>query len=279
MRALAFFIAPLALSAAFPAGAQEHNAHRAPPGASAPIGAPQAEPAHAADLYFDPAAMAQARAQLLRDGGGMTASAFYIDQLEATFDDAQEGYAWEAQGWRGGDVHRFWWKSEGEGAFSGDFEYGELQALYSRAVTPYFDAQIGVRQSHRPAGDRTDLVVALQGLAPSMFDVQAEAFLSQKGDATARATAEYDLRLTQRLILQPKAALNFAAKDIPDFTIAAGFTDIELGLRLRYEIRRNFAPYVGFAWSSDLGGTRDLARAAGEDPDALHLVVGLHAFF
>lgn len=300
MRALAIVLAPVALAVVDPAFAQDHSGHGAhmPAEAKAPadphaghnmdmssdmtITAPsgaQSGPEHAADLYHDPSVMAQARAQLLVENGGMRASVFYIDRLEATFNDDHEGYAWNLQGWHGGDINRFWWKSEGGGVFDDEVERAELQLLYSRAVTPYFDIQTGVRQTYRPEGDRTDLVLAVQGLAPYLFEVSAEAFVSNEGEVSARAEAEYDVRLTQRLILQPRAELTLSADDIPEFEVASGFTDVELGARLRYEIRRNFAPYVGVEWEGALGDTRDLVEANGGDPDATRFVVGLHAFF
>lgn len=235
--------------------------------------------APAADTLYDPEVMARSREQLRLETGGMPLSAIYIDELEATFTDDHEGYAWKAQGWYGGDINRFWWKSEGEGVFDDDVEYAELQLLYSRAITPYFDVQTGLRQSYRPEGDRTDLVLGLQGLAPYWFEVSAEAFVSNEGELTARAEAEYDLRLTQRLILQPTAEINLSAEDIPEFNIGAGATDLTLGARLRYEIGRDFAPYVGVEWESALGETRDLIEASAEHAEATRLVVGIRAFF
>jgi copper resistance protein B len=261
-------VAPLALASLSPAFAQDAS------------GEPAATPAHAADLFFDPAAMARARERLLVENGGMTTVAVIVDELELLFDgEDHAGYGWDAQGWYGGDIHRLWWKSEGEGAFDADLAAAELHLLYSRAVTPYFDVQAGVRWSLQPEGDRTDFVLGAQGLAPYWFEVDTALFVSDEGDVTARAMAEYDLRLTQRLILQPKAEINAAAQDIDELAIASGLTSAALGLRLRYEIRRDLAPYVGVAWESALGGTGDLAEANGEDADSVHLVVGLRAFF
>jgi copper resistance protein B len=239
----------------------------------------QSGPAHAADTLFDPSAMAEARRQLLIETGGMPTSAIFIDELEATWNDEHGGYAWDAQGWYGGDIHRFWWKTEGDGEFENELEYAELQILYSRAITPYFDIQAGLRQSYRPDGDRTDVVLGVQGLAPYWFEVSAEAFVSNKGELTARAEAEYDLRLTQRLILQPAAEINFSADDIPEFQVASGTTGIELGARLRYELRRDFAPYIGVEWESAIGDTRDLIESDAEDAEATRLIVGIRAFF
>jgi copper resistance protein B len=292
MRVIAALVAPLVLAAALPAAAQDHTHHEtetpapdphaghvttpAPPPAPASIAETQA---NAADLYYDPGDMERARQQLLAENGGMRTHAIMLEELEAGFDNDEETYAWRVQGWYGGDVHRFWWKSEGEGAFESELEDAELQLLYSRAVTPYFDLQAGVRQSYHEDEDRTDLVLGVQGLAPYWFEVAAAAFVSTEGDVTARAEAEYDLRLTQRLILQPSAELNFAAQDIPDLDIAAGVTDAEIGLRLRYEISRRFAPYVGIAWAAALGETRDIRQALGDDTQSTRALIGVSALF
>lgn len=290
MRMIAAFVAPLVLAAAMPAAAQDHAHHEThtpsidPHAGHAPATIPQASPpatgeANAADLYFDPAAMARAREQLVTENGGMRTHAIILEQLEAGFDDESETYAWHVQGWYGGDVHRFWWKSEGEGAFGEEIEHAELQLLYSRAVTPYFDLQAGVRQSSLDGEDRTDLVLGVQGLAPYWFEVGAAAFVSTEGDVTSRAEAEYDLRLTQKLILQPSAELNFAAQDIPDLDVGAGFTEANIGVRLRYEISRSFAPYVGVEWTGALGETRDIRESLGADTQSTRAVIGLRALF
>lgn len=290
MRMIAAAVAPLVLATAMPAAAQDHTQHETQtPTPDAHAGhttatPPQAPPpatgeANAADLYFDPGAMARAREQVVTETGGMRTYAIILEQLEAGFADESQTYAWHAQGWYGGDVHRFWWKSEGEGAFDTELEHAELQLLYSRAVTPYFDLQAGVRQSYLEDEDRTDLVLGVQGLAPYWFEVDAAAFVSTEGDVTVRAEAEYDLRLTQRLIMQPSAEINLAAQDIPDLGLAAGFTDAEIGARLRYEINRGFAPYVGVAWTGAFGGTRDLQESLGEDTQSTRALIGLRALF
>ncbi len=202
--------------------------------------------------------------------------------MEAGFDDGDEGYAWDVQGWYGGDINRFWWKSEGEGAFDDDIEHAELQLLYSRAVTPYFDLQAGVRQSYLEGEDRTDLVLGVQGLAPYWFEVDgAAAFVSTEGEVTARAQAEYDLRLTQapHPATARRASISVRARH-PRARIGAGVTDANLaGVRLRYEITRRFAPYVGVEWSGAVGDTRDLIKANGDDPDATRVVLGVRALF
>jgi len=245
-----------------------------------PPAAARAAPAHAADLLFDPVVMAASRKQLLVENGDIRSTAVLIDSIEASFGDGEETYSWNAQGWTGGDINRFWWKTEGEGAFDGKLHEAEVQALYSRAIAPFWDVQAGVRQDFRPDGDdTTHLTVGVQGVAPYWFEMSAAAFLSTEGDLTARAEAEYDQRLTQKWILQPAIEVAMSASDIPELEIGSGLTSITAGLRLRYEIRKEFAPYVGVEWSRSLGDTADYAKARGEDPEDFRLVVGIKAWF
>ena len=245
-----------------------------------PPAAARAAPAHAADLLFDPVVMAASRKQLLVENGDIRSTAVLIDSIEASFGDGEETYSWNAQGWTGGDINRFWWKTEGEGEFGGKLHEAEVQALYSRAIAPFWDVQAGVRQDFRPDGDdTTHLTVGIQGVAPYWFEMSAAAFLSTEGDLTARAEAEYDQRLTQKWILQPAIEVAMSASDIPELEIGSGLTSIMAGLRLRYEIRKEFAPYVGVEWSRSLGDTADYAKARGGEADDMRLVVGIKAWF
>ena len=236
-------------------------------------------PTHAADMLFDPAAMARAREQLRAGQGDVRAYRVMVDQLEARVRDGRDGYRWDAQGWYGGDVDKLWLKSEGEGSFGKTLETGEVQALWSHAVTPWFDVQAGLRYDFRPDPERGHLVLGLQGLAPYFFEIDAAAFLSDEGDVSARLEAEYDLLITQRLILQPRAEVSFAVQEVRELGIGSGFTEVELGLRLRYEFLREFAPYVGVNWERKLGDTADFARDEGEDVDSLSLVAGVRIWF
>ena len=237
-------------------------------------------PTHAADLVFGADAMAASRRTLVRENGAVQTTAVIIDRLESGFGDGEETYLWDVQGWSGGDINRFWWKSEGEGDFDDGLEEAELQALYSRAVTPFWDVQAGVRQDFRPDGeDTTHLVLGLQGLAPYWWEIDAAAFLSTDGDLTARFEAEYDQRITQRIILQPRLEIDASASDIPEQEIGSGLSSVEAGLRLRYEFRKEFAPYVGVEWSRAFGDTADYIKARGGEPEDTRFVVGLKAWF
>jgi copper resistance protein B len=231
-----------------------------------------------ADRRYSPESMKAARGQLRREHGAVIYSRVLVDVAEARLRDGPDGYGWEAEAFFGGDIHRFVLKSEGEGARGHGVEAAEVQALYSKAVAPYFDLQAGVRHDFEPKG-RTYLTVGTEGMFPYWFDVEAAAFLSTKGEVMARVEGSMDFRLTQRLILRPQAELSFAAQDTRATGIGSGLSSAELGLRLRYEIRREFAPYVGVTYERLFGRTADYARAEGEDRDAASLVVGVRAWF
>lgn len=235
-------------------------------------------PPRAADAIWGEAAMRASREELQRTHGDFPVFWFQGDRFETQVRDGQAGYLWDLQGYQGGPTSRFWFKSEGEGTFGEALEDAEIQALYSRAIAPYWDLQAGVRQD--VAGPATThAVIGVQGLAPYMFEVDAALFLSHRGDVTARIEAEVDQRITQRLILQPRAELSLSVQDIPQLGIGAGVDKIELGARLRYELKREFAPYVGIEQSWRLGGSADLARAKGEDPTATNFVAGIRFWF
>lgn len=241
--------------------------------------APSVPTDHAADAYYDPAAMARARAVMLQESGGMRFSQLMLDRLEYRAGKGTDGYHWEGEGWIGGDINRFAFKAEGEGETGGPLERAEVQALYSRAIDPWFNLEAGVRHDIRPDPRRTYAVIGIEGLAPYWFEVGAQAFLSSRGDAHLRLEGSYDQRITQRLILQPAAEVNIAAQDVPELGIGSGISDVELGLRLRHEFAREFAPYVGVNWERRLGDTARYARAAGEGASATSLVMGIRFWF
>lgn len=274
--------------AAMDHAAMGHGSHTAALDKTVPGAAPEDAlparafdgPRHAADSIWGADSMAPSRRQLARDNGGMSVGMVLIERLEARFaaDGGEGGYLWDAQAFYGGDINRFVIKTEGEGELAGLIDDAEIQALYSRAIGPFFDLQAGVRFDVEP-DTRSHLVVGVQGLAPYMFHIDSALFLSDQGDITARLKAEYDQRITQSLILQPRVEVELAAQDIVARDIAAGFTKIESGLRLRYEFVPEFAPYIGVEYEAKLGGTADIARTAGEDPNGFKLVIGLRAWF
>jgi copper resistance protein B len=234
-------------------------------------------PPRAADAFWGAEAMRAAREDL-RHHGDFPVFWFQSGRAEIQARKGADGFVWEVQGYYGTPVSRLWFKSEGEGSFGERIEDAEVQALYARAIAPFFDVQAGLRQDLAGLGT-THATVGVQGLAPGMFEVDAALFLSHRGDLTARVEAKLDQRITQALILQPRAELTFAAQDVPRLGIGAGFDKLELGLRLRYEIRREFAPYLGLEQSWRLGRSADFARAAGHDPSVTSLVAGVRFWF
>lgn len=252
-----------------------------PSGTALPAGnapAPAAPNANYADRIWGQGAMAPARKLLHDEHGGMMLSQVMMNIAEAQFRKGGNGYRWDGEAWFGGDINRFTLKSEGEGTFREDAE-GEVQALYSRAIGPYFNVQAGVRQDFSPGPDRTYATVGFEGLAPYWFDVEGAVFLSDKGDVLGRLEGYYDQRITQRLVLQPRAEVNLSAQGMRAERIGSGLVDAEVGLRLRYELKREFAPYVGVSWERKFGDTARFARADGEDTGGFSFVTGVRVWF
>jgi copper resistance protein B len=201
------------------------------------------------------------------------------DQLEYRALDGDDTVTWNAHGWIGGDDHKAWIKSEGTAVVNGAAAQSEWQLLYSRAVTAFWDVQVGARYDVKPDPSRGYVVVGVQGLAPYFFDVDAAAFLSDDGDVSARIEAGYEWLLTQRLIAQPSVEVNGAVQDVEELGIGSGLGDVELGLRFRYEIVREVAPYVGLVWERTFGPTADLARRRGADVNDTAVVAGIRLWF
>lgn len=241
--------------------------------------APPVATDRAAERFYSPEAMAPARAQLAVEHGGSTVWKVMLSTAEIRPQSGDDGYGWEGEAWYGGDEHRLVLKSSGEGVLGGDLHSAEVQALYSRPIGPYFDWQVGVRHDFEPGPSRTYATLGFEGIAPYWFELEGAAFLSEKGDLSARLEGSYDFRLTQKLILEPRAELNLAAQKVRELGIGSGVTDAEVGLRLRYEFRREFGPYIGVMHEQKFGETADLAREAGEDRDSTTFVVGVRAWF
>lgn len=213
----------------------------------------------------------RSRRAMMRESGGRQFGAVLFNLAE--YQD-RDGYRWDGEGWFGGDVNRLTVKTEGEGKFRGGTDSAELQALYSRAIGPYFDLQAGIRHDFKPTPTRTYATIGFEGLAPYMFEVEGAVFVSPQGDVLARIEGYYDQRVTQRLILQPRIEFNLSAQDMPVRRLGSGLTDAELGLRLRYEIARRFAPYIGVSYRAKTGRTATFARMDGTVPTSTDFVVG-----
>jgi len=230
-----------------------------------------------ASRYWDPAAMAASTAAEMHPPRPAY-SKLLFDLAEHQFREGRDGYRWEGEFWTG-DLNRFVIKSEGEGTSGKGIDEAEVQALYARALDPWWNVQIGLRQDIRPRPARTWATLSIEGRAPYQFEVQAAAFLSDKGQLAGRVEAAYGQRITQRLILQPRVEFDLSAQDMPDQRIGAGLSTAELGLRLRFEVRREFAPYVGVNWTWDVGKTADYARADGKDTSERSVVAGIRFWF
>ena len=232
-------------------------------------------PEHAADAYWGRSAMERGRNILRAEHGAMLASKFLVDRAETRFHDGKGGYSLDLQAWYGGDIDKLWIKSEIEGDWGKRLEHAEMQALWSHAIGPWFDLQAGARFDPQPGPNRTHLVLGVQGLAPYWWELDGAIFLSNKGELTARAEAEYDLRITQKLILQPRGEVELAAQDIEELGIGAGLSEGSLGLRLRYQISPLVAPYIGVEYERAFGDTGDFRNAEGEKRGGFNLLVGV----
>lgn len=204
-------------------------------------------------------------------------SMLLVNQLEWQGGDGN-AQRWDIKGWVGGDIDRLWLRSEGERS-AGRTESAEAQALWGHAISPWWDVVGGVRQDFKPDASQTWAAFGLQGMALYNFEAEATLFVGESGHAAARLEGDYDILLTNRLILQPTAELNFYAQNDPQRGIGSGLAESELGLRLRYEIRREFAPYVGVSWNRAYGQTAHYARDEDKDINQLRWVVGVRLWF
>lgn len=190
---------------------------------------------------------------------------------------------WDFLGWYGGDRQRWWIKSEGEQySRSGAGGEADLQALYGKLISPFFDLQAGARvETHFEQNAKVTrgfAVIGLQGLSPYRFDLEPALFLSTTGKVSGRATASYDLLATQRLILQPRAETEFAFQEDRSFGVNRGFNDVEVGLRIRYEVRREFAPYFGVSWRRSFDLTAARVQREGGLSSQVEFVFGVRAW-
>ena len=207
-----------------------------------------------------------------------------VNQLEYQMNEGDDTLGWDAVGWYGGDYNRLWLKTEGEWRVSG--ERGgdaEIQALYGRLIAPFWDFQTGLRYDQFSGADfdrsRGFAVIGLQGLSPYRFEIEPALFISQDGDVSARLTATYDMLITQRLILQPRLDFDAAVQSAEKFGVGEGVNSIGLGLRLRYEIMREFAPYIGVQWLQQFGETADISRRNGGRAENVAVVFGVRLWF
>lgn len=212
-------------------------------------------------------------------GHGHEKTLFHAFVLEGDYGGGKSGPvgSWDLDGWIGGDTNKLWLKSEGEHS-DGVTEQAEFWAMYSRNIATFWDWQLGLRHDTRPRVT-SYLATGFTGLAPYFFETQAHLFLSDDGDVSARLRTETDLLFTQQLVLQPYLETNLYAQDVADQDVGRGLSDAELGLQLRYEFTRKFAPYVDVHYGRKFGETSSIAERHGEDRDDAVLSLGLRIMF
>lgn len=210
---------------------------------------------------------------------GHDAPTYWMVRLEADYGRADDADVWgyDAEAWIGGDASKFRLTSQGEG-HEGEIETIEIEALYTVPVSDFFEAKAGLRHDIEP-DSRTYLTVGVFGLAPYFFETDAALYLSEDGDFSARFSQEFDLLLSQTLVLTPEIEIEAFAADVPEIGVGAGFSSVKAELTLRWEITRKFAPFVRLEYERALGETAGIARAAGEDVETTSLRAGLRVWF
>ena len=201
-------------------------------------------------------------------------SRLLVDQLELTHSGEANGQLWEAEAWYGNDRDKGWLRTEGERR-SGELEDADIEALWNHNVATFWSTQLGARQDFGTGPRRSWAAFGIEALVPYWFEVEATAYAGSSGRTAARLRAEYELLFTQRLILQPEAEVNLYGKSDPERGLGSGVSEVQLGLRLRYEIRRELAPYVGVSWIRRTGTTADFARQDHEPATEWQVVAGL----
>ncbi len=210
--------------------------------------------------------------------GNAAVGMLLLDQLETVHGRDGNAQAWEVQGWYGRDENKLWLRSEGE-ASKGKVDDGDVEALWYHAIAAYWGSQLGVRHDFGAGPGRDWVAFGVQGLAPYWFGLEATGYVGSSGRTAARFRADYEVLFTQRLILQPELEFNIYGKNDPARGIGSGLSDAQLGVRLRYEIRREFAPYVGINWVRRFGTTADYRRADGQPVFDQQLVAGFRIWF
>ena len=201
-----------------------------------------------------------------------------VERFESVHEDRNNSAAYELRGWYGRDFDRVVIKAEGD-VDGGEIEEATTELLWSHAIAPFWNGELGLRHDSGNVPDRSWLAIGIEGISPYWFEIGASAYLGSNGRSAVTLSAEYELLLTQRLILQPRLEANLYGKRDSERRVDSGLSDAVAGVRLRYEIRREFAPYVGIEWAGKFGGTADMERNAGAETSRQHLVAGVRFWF
>ena len=197
-----------------------------------------------------------------------------LDELEWQADQSAGGLNWDAKGWVGGDRNRLWFRTAGQ-VDDGRLGDAEAHVVYGRAIARWWDVMVGVRQDVRPGPAQTWAAFGVQGLAPYWFEIEATGYVSDGGQTAARLEADYELLITNRLVLRPLVEFNLYGKSNLERGIGSSLSSTDVGIRMRYEFRRELAPYIGVTWNNTFGETRDLAEASGDEVSRVRVVAGL----
>jgi copper resistance protein B len=263
----------------------EHTQHAPPPASTQ-----EARPATASS-YQPPALTDEDRAAAFPDLAGHDMSGHMdddpfvwmvsVERLEWQQASSEHALAWDAKAWFGHDDNRLWLRTEGRGEppRHGRVEHSDIEALWGKPLTPWWDVLFGVRHDFDPAPSQSWVAVGVQGMTPYKFEVQATAYVGEGGQTAAQVEVEYDLLLTNRLILQPRVEATAYGRDDPRRGIGSGLSELDAGLRLRYEVRREFAPYIGVEWGRSFGRTIDFSREHGEEIEDTRVVAGVRFWF
>lgn len=201
-----------------------------------------------------------------------------MGEIEVRNTDGSNPKVWSIDTWIGQDLEKFWIKTEGE-KLNGETTEAELQLLYSKAVSPFWDLQFGIKKDFQPTPSRIWGVVAAKGLLPYLFETDVSLFVGKSGRTSVRLDVEYEYMFTQKLVLSPEMEINIFGKDDEVTGTGKGLSNIEAGLRLRYELSREFAPYIGINWGKKYGNTAIFASNEGEDIEDAQLVAGVRFWF
>jgi copper resistance protein B len=274
-------------SATSPAADDAHSMHMTPEEMrnmpSAEHAVPASHEAHAPDLGLERAAASQQVTPPMMAGMDTDMNdeglihRVWIENLEGIH-GTQNGGAWDAQAWFGGDFDKLWVKSEGA-ILRGKTQDSKVEALWAHAILPFWDTQLGVRHDFSGGPSREWAAFGVQGISPYWFDIELTGYVGEEGRTAVRLKTEYDLYLTQRLILKPEIEFNAYGKPDRERQIGAGLSDEQFELRLRYEFSRRFAPYVGYVYDRKFAGSAALARLAGDPAVDHRAVAGVDFFF
>lgn len=204
--------------------------------------------------------------------------ALLVDKLEALHTNDNTSGAYDLKAWFGRDYDRVVFKAEGD-VDQGRLQDARTEILWGHAIASYWDTQLGLRHDSGVGPSRNWLAFGVEGLAPYWFDVEATAYVGDAGRTALRLAASHDILFTQKLILKPQIEVSFYGKNDAERNIGSGLSEITSGLRLRYEIRRQLAPYIGLEWNNKFGNTADYVRLAGEKSNETRLVAGVQFWF